>query len=159
MARGSRHARKLARTFQLRDWSVGLSGARQCVAQNGVTRAAGSGSRRGQCHGLLTVGWSYSYKELDMRAKPSVALYSTCPPYRGGSGETYLQHVCDVARWSEAGGCEGILVYTDNSLDRKSTRLNSSHSQISYAVFCLKKKKKKKKITARVTLYVQVEET
>src|SRR5688572_32758726 len=34
------------------------------------------------------------------------------------------------------------LVYT---LDRKSTRLNSSHSQISYAVFCLKKKKKKKK--------------
>src|SRR5206468_7126607 len=30
--------------------------------------------------------------------------------------------------------------------DRKSTRLNSSHDQISYAVFCLKKKKKKKKI-------------
>src|SRR2546427_3230339 len=30
-------------------------------------------------------------------------------------------------------------------IDRKSTRLNSSHSQISYAVFCLKKKKKKKK--------------
>src|SRR5688572_2288055 len=29
-------------------------------------------------------------------------------------------------------------------LDRKSTRLNSSHSQISYAVFCLKKKKNKK---------------
>src|SRR5438128_8449779 len=30
-------------------------------------------------------------------------------------------------------------------LDRKSTRLNSSHGSISYAVFCLKKKKKKKK--------------
>src|SRR5688572_32637717 len=30
------------------------------------------------------------------------------------------------------------------TLDQKSTRLNSSHSQISYAVFCLKKKKKKK---------------
>src|SRR5207302_9736712 len=30
--------------------------------------------------------------------------------------------------------------------DRKSTRLNSSHVKISYAVFCLKKKKKKKKI-------------
>src|SRR2546430_5694592 len=28
-------------------------------------------------------------------------------------------------------------------IDRKSTRLNSSHSQISYAVFCLKKKKKR----------------
>src|SRR2546427_8060482 len=32
----------------------------------------------------------------------------------------------------------------DPPLDRKSTRLNSSHSQISYAVFCLKKKKKKR---------------
>src|SRR2546430_7038696 len=30
------------------------------------------------------------------------------------------------------------------SQDRKSTRLNSSHSQISYAVFCLKKKKQEK---------------
>src|SRR2546430_10243878 len=30
----------------------------------------------------------------------------------------------------------------DSPIDRKSTRLNSSHSQISYAVFCLKKKKK-----------------
>src|SRR2546430_3363443 len=30
---------------------------------------------------------------------------------------------------------------SDDSEDRKSTRLNSSHSQISYAVFCLKKKK------------------
>src|SRR5688572_32336487 len=33
--------------------------------------------------------------------------------------------------------------------DRKSTRLNSSHSQISYAVFCLKKKKKKKVIAIK----------
>src|SRR2546430_11052968 len=36
-----------------------------------------------------------------------------------------------------------------SSRDRKSTRLNSSHSQISYAVFCLKKKKKKTYNTAR----------
>src|SRR5438132_2082494 len=33
--------------------------------------------------------------------------------------------------------------HDDVSLDRKSTRLNSSHTVISYAVFCLKKKKKK----------------
>src|SRR3989475_3924244 len=33
-----------------------------------------------------------------------------------------------------------------NRLDRKSTRLNSSHSQISYAVFCLKKKKTSKQM-------------
>src|SRR2546430_6430557 len=37
------------------------------------------------------------------------------------------------------------------SADRKSTRLNSSHSQISYAVFCLKKKKNKKRIQSKLT--------
>src|SRR5689334_23694176 len=40
---------------------------------------------------------------------------------------------------------EGLIV-PDVEKDRKSTRLNSSHSSISYAVFCLKKKKKKKQI-------------
>src|SRR5438270_6295110 len=40
-----------------------------------------------------------------------------------------------------------MAVHVDLSViaDRKSTRLNSSHSQISYAVFCLKKKKNTKK--------------
>src|SRR2546430_7351032 len=33
-----------------------------------------------------------------------------------------------------------------SAIDRKSTRLNSSHSQISYAVFCLKKKKKPREL-------------
>src|SRR5207253_10897753 len=37
-----------------------------------------------------------------------------------------------------------ILLQSSHFLDRKSTRLNSSHVAISYAVFCLKKKKKKK---------------
>src|SRR2546430_5871762 len=36
------------------------------------------------------------------------------------------------------------IAAVDHPPDRKSTRLNSSHSQISYAVFCLKKKKKNK---------------
>src|SRR2546430_6045432 len=36
-------------------------------------------------------------------------------------------------------------------VDRKSTRLNSSHSQISYAVFCLKKKKKKQETPSQYT--------
>src|SRR2546427_8913639 len=39
--------------------------------------------------------------------------------------------------------------------DRKSTRLNSSHSQISYAVFCLKKKKKKKSMTNRTAYIIE----
>src|SRR2546427_7427229 len=40
--------------------------------------------------------------------------------------------------------------------DRKSTRLNSSHSQISYAVFCLKKKKKKHRDRALMLGTVQL---
>src|SRR2546430_17735590 len=42
------------------------------------------------------------------------------------------RHLC-VGDVSKSAGCK---------TDRKSTRLNSSHSQISYAVFCLKKKKR-----------------
>src|SRR5205085_12206435 len=42
------------------------------------------------------------------------------------------------ARWMSG----GLPRIASRRQDRKSTRLNSSHSQISYAVFCLKKKKK-----------------
>src|SRR5205085_12377023 len=40
-------------------------------------------------------------------------------------------------------GVHHVQIFAQRRLDRKSTRLNSSHSQISYAVFCLKKKKNK----------------
>src|SRR2546430_8365222 len=53
--------------------------------------------------------------------------------------------------------CDGRRRDGDERRDRKSTRLNSSHSQISYAVFCLKKKKKKKnKLTAAATTVLDV---
>src|SRR2546427_7564796 len=52
------------------------------------------------------------------------------------------------ARWSDLPQQRGVVIQLRTELaedlpqiDRKSTRLNSSHSQISYAVFCLKKKK------------------
>ena len=41
---------------------------------------------------------------------------------------------------------QGHIVAAGNVSDRKSTRLNSSHKPISYAVFCLKKKKEIKRI-------------
>src|SRR5687768_17956920 len=48
-------------------------------------------------------------------------------------------------RGRAAGGSDpGPRRPRDGAQDRKSTRLNSSHGYISYAVFCLKKKKKKK---------------
>src|SRR2546430_10747575 len=53
---------------------------------------------------------------------------------------TATKHACPTPR---------DFTYTRLIPDRKSTRLNSSHSQISYAVFCLKKKKKKTHRMAR----------
>src|SRR5207247_11120013 len=46
-----------------------------------------------------------------------------------------------VRLWVLLGGIAGCLSEEDPEPDRKSTRLNSSHEWISYAVFCLKKKK------------------
>jgi alkanesulfonate monooxygenase len=43
-------------------------------------------------------------------------IFSTCPHSKDGEPSRYLKAVADVARWSEAAGCTGILVYTDNSL-------------------------------------------
>src|SRR5207245_7933491 len=47
-----------------------------------------------------------------------------------------------AARGGVVGGHAGDLVLDGHQVDRKSTRLNSSHGSISYAVFCLKKKTK-----------------
>src|SRR2546429_6268274 len=54
------------------------------------------------------------------------------------------------------GGGESLehLIADLGQPDRKSTRLNSSHGYISYAVFCLKKKKKKKTIITRNVTHV-----
>src|SRR5205085_12524048 len=54
---------------------------------------------------------------------------------RSGAGAALMD---DVERQLEA---RARMIVIETSSDRKSTRLNSSHSQISYAVFCLKKKR------------------
>src|SRR5688572_33410866 len=53
----------------------------------------------------------------------------------GGNSEHQLQHALGQP------GIDETAHHLHTGADRKSTRLNSSHSQISYAVFCLKKKK------------------
>src|SRR2546427_6337332 len=50
----------------------------------------------------------------------------------------------DVGHLAVGAAVHVLTAHDVVTLDRKSTRLNSSHSQISYAVFCLKKKKKKR---------------
>src|SRR5437899_6391687 len=59
--------------------------------------------------------------------------FNQVKPSEFDPGKTFLVQ----AAWLDGIGCP-----TDATIDRKSTRLNSSHLGISYAVFCLKKKKK-----------------
>src|SRR5205807_5935794 len=54
----------------------------------------------------------------------------------------YLNFVPELCSLPCKGSILNILLGQNTALDRKSTRLNSSHLVISYAVFCLKKKKK-----------------
>src|SRR2546422_1791411 len=61
---------------------------------------------------------------------------------RGRPCERRTQSEDDVARRLCAPNAEGFAGRAGRWPDRKSTRLNSSHGYISYAVFCLKKKKK-----------------
>src|SRR2546430_11614128 len=56
---------------------------------------------------------------------------------RGAQGRRGARHPAARVGGRRRGG----PVFRGRDRDRKSTRLNSSHSQISYAVFCLKKKK------------------
>ena len=46
----------------------------------------------------------------------SISVFSTCPPSSAVPQHSYVECVGDVARWSEAAGCKGILVYSDNGL-------------------------------------------
>src|SRR3712207_8960282 len=67
-------------------------------------------------------------------------------------GDEGKGRVCDalasdvgyVSRYSGGNNAGHTVRVGEEELDRKSTRLNSSHANISYAVFCLKKKKEKK---------------
>src|SRR5258708_23590345 len=76
-----------------------------------------------------------------------VALYrpgpiAVIPEYIARKNNPKLVSYLDPRMEKFLGASYGLIVYQDDLLlDRKSTRLNSSHQIISYAVFCLKKKK------------------
>src|SRR2546430_12288227 len=86
-------------------------------------------------HGLSkSFGGREVVHELSMQVKRGT-IYGFLGP--NGSGKTTtIRMLCGLLTPDRGDGtCLGY------DIDRKSTRLNSSHSQISYAVFCLKKKK------------------
>src|SRR3712207_7773235 len=75
-------------------------------------------------------------------------------------GQETVHAAQGVKPWPEAGAevvqrLGGGERAVGDTPDRKSTRLNSSHANISYAVFCLKKKKKKEK-TYLLTKYTLI---
>src|SRR5699024_9398759 len=83
----------------------------------------------------LITGWSAQDPET-----PDIIPYA-------GQITKQLPHVyisTGNGKWGLSTALVGARVITDQ-IDRKSTRLNSSHVSISYAVFCLKKKKTKQK--------------
>src|SRR2546421_1539841 len=68
----------------------------------------------------------------------TLSLHDALPIYRDGVLRTEKELEALLSLAERADGWSPPIVKTD----RKSTRLNSSHDQISYAVFCLKKKTK-----------------
>src|SRR5438309_8981476 len=97
-----------------------------------------------------------SISRLPPRSQSLLFLYTTL--FRSGLGKTrsrlsglFADRTVDPALFEEIEtallASDAVSISSNNagstvrSADRKSTRLNSSHSSISYAVFCLKKKK------------------
>src|SRR5690242_21448485 len=79
-----------------------------------------------------------------IRRPPRSTLFPYTTLFRSAVRSTYSGSYYHSAPWSV--GDQGIVNVSHGCVnlppDRKSTRLNSSHMSISYAVFCLKKKKK-----------------
>src|SRR5207249_10875875 len=86
----------------------------------------------------------FSFFFLMMRRPPISTLFPYTTLFRSGPGPPYFNDAF-IAKFDSYGRRIWSTYYGGPmiDLDRKSTRLNSSHVSISYAVFCLKKKKKK----------------
>src|SRR3989442_13256582 len=77
---------------------------------------------------------------LMIRRPPRSTLFPYTTLFRSLDGQGHFPSKLTLLLRSELGSERSSRVNFDG--DRKSTRLNSSHVRISYAVFCLKKKKK-----------------
>src|SRR2546422_2982850 len=92
-----------------------------------------------------------------IRRPPRSTLFPYTTLFRSGAGRPEAAFVLDrlLDRAARRLGLDPADLRRRNlirkeAIDRKSTRLNSSHGYISYAVFCLKKKKKNKRIYSHV---------
>src|SRR2546430_9068011 len=80
-----------------------------------------------------------------IRRPPRSTLFPYTTLFRSAHRSFRAGQLCGQFRDFQNGDGLPLLYMVADVQDRKSTRLNSSHSQISYAVFCLKKKKQNRK--------------
>src|SRR5256712_9290723 len=92
---------------------------------------------------------SFSFFFLMIRRPPRSTLFPYTTLFRSQIAVQLRKRWGDlIERAAENGQARAIVVRLGAHADRKSTRLNSSHDQISYAVFCLKKKKTSTRYTS-----------
>src|SRR5439155_4359865 len=95
---------------------------------------------------LLLLGFVPTLAFAEPCAEPFVAVYAKVSPAVVSIHATKINKAKPQRRFETIVG-SGVVIERDGQVltkDRKSTRLNSSHVAISYAVFCLKKKNKLK---------------
>src|SRR5437588_2428932 len=88
-----------------------------------------------------------------IRRPPRSTLFPYTTLFRSAEARLVLAEALRAggdATAADGAGFESLWA-AERGRDRKSTRLNSSHTVISYAVFCLKKKKKEKRIESENT--------
>src|SRR5687768_18236884 len=85
----------------------------------------------------------------------TLSLHDALPIYGAGcaAAERTQTAVRKMTAARHRNGCMDPAIMRRRRRDRKSTRLNSSHGYISYAVFCLKKKKQRKHQACQLTYH------
>src|SRR5690606_6304538 len=123
------------------------SGATEAVLQQIADRATRYGKQTGM---LERIGADYValHQDIKMGLNSSWQQFTLAGPTSWGPDNGDRYYIIDdtvVANPVVSIGDRTKFLRQYFKLDRKSTRLNSSHVKISYAVFCLKKKKRKKR--------------
>src|SRR2546422_4979285 len=133
-------------------------GARRALPRSDRS-PGGGGSYRALARGVLRAGARVAPPRRPGRAGGMDARGDPAPLRRHGHGA--VAHGARVGTRPGGGlGRRGRAVSRPRRPplpDRKSTRLNSSHGYISYAVFCLKKKKKKNKVKSHIRYTITIE--
>src|SRR5688572_32741535 len=104
--------------------------ARSTIVSKGISAGHGQNTYRGSVKILKNASGARNYSQCDSLLMGDKCGAHTFPYIEVKNSTAQMEHEASTSKIGEE--------------DRKSTRLNSSHSQISYAVFCLKKKNTRK---------------